>query len=165
MKHTFTLVFITSCFLISCIFHRDKPKVIDSIEFDESVDNIDFELCQEKLYQYFNDSKGLSFKGDKPALKKAFFGQYVNKNMIGESGLIRIRFIVNCLGQSDRFRLIGMNSDYEKKIFNSKISDQLLKITKNLNGWGIMKIDGKPVDYYQYLIFVIQDGNLINILP
>ena len=165
MKYYYILVLITFCFFSGCIFNKDKPIVIDSIEFDQSLDNPHFELCQDRVYQYFNDSKGLLFKGDKPALEEAFFGQYVDQNIIGESGLIRIRFVVNCMGKSDRFRLIGMNNNYEKKIFNSKISAQLLNITKNINGWGIMKIKGKPLDYYQYLIFVIEDGNLTNILP
>ena len=48
---------------------------------------------------------------------------------------------------------------------NKDISEQLLNITKSLDGWVIGKHEGKAYDYYQYLTFKIEDGELIEILP
>ena len=58
-----------------------------------------------------------------------------------------------------------MNENYEEEMFDAKITNQLLKITKSLKGWGIKKHKGKPINYYQYLIFVLQNGEITKILP
>ena len=165
MKYYILLLLTASYYLTACTAKVSIPKMVDSIEFDESIDNVDFKLCHKVPFQYFNDSKGILYDGDKPAIEDTFFRQYTNMVIIGESGLIRVRFLVNCLGESDRFRLLGMDNNYNEKIFDSKISDQILNISKKLRGWKPMKKNGESVDYYQYLIFVINDGNLIKILP
>lgn len=151
--------------LISCNSRRDAPKMVDTISFDETKDNPDFKLCNEYVIQYFNDSKGLTFKGEKPSLVDAFFNSYKAEKVSKETGLIRVRFVVNCKGEADRFRLLGMDTNYKEKIFDKRITNQLLKITKELKGWGVKEINGQPVDYYQYLIFVLKGGEITKILP
>ncbi|MGL4629975.1 MAG: hypothetical protein ACRCVT_02120 [Leadbetterella sp.] len=80
--------------------------------------------------------------------------------------MIRIRFIVNYKGQTDRFRLIAMDENYKEKVFASSITEQLVKITKSLKGWGLMKYDSTHTfDYYQYLIFKMENGQIKEILP
>ena len=162
MKSSFCFSIITCLFLTNCI---SKVEMVDSILFDKTKDNPNFKTCNEYIYQYFNDSKGLSYKGEKPALVRSFFNQYNTEMVDKESGLIRIRFVVNCKGETDRYRLIGIDNNYNEKIFDKKITDQLLNITKKLNGWEVKKIEGKAVDYYQYIIFVIKDGEITKILP
>ncbi len=142
------------------------PESVGDIEYNPEVDNHKFVLCNEKnIYQYFNDSNGLEYKGEKIVIDKIFHENYNNLNILGETGLIRIRFIVNCKGETDRFRVLGMDEYYGQKAFNKNITDQLLKITKGLSGWTPKKINGQEIDYYQYLIFKIVNGNLIEILP
>ena len=58
-----------------------------------------------------------------------------------------------------------MDNNFKETVFDPTITDQLLEITKSLKDWGSKEINGIPVDYYQYLIFVIKDGEIINILP
>ena len=70
---------------------------------------------------------------------------------------------MNCKGETDRFRILEMDENYKEKKFNEKITNQLLQISKNLKGWNPKVIQNHNVDYYQYLIFKIQDGNLIEI--
>ncbi|MDO5617131.1 MAG: hypothetical protein Q4G16_13115 [Cruoricaptor ignavus] len=143
------------------------PKNIGDIEFDSKTDNPNFKLCFEKyIFQYFDESNELQkLKGEKIELDKIFFDNYKNLNLAGESGLIRIRFIVNCKGEADRFRLLEMDENYKPKMFDKKISNKLLQITKNINLWNPKVIQNHNVDYYQYLIFKIKDGNLIEIMP
>lgn len=143
----------------------EKPETVDSIYFDKTVDDPDFKLCRPYVYQYFNDSKGLIFEGGKPLLVEAFSNQYNSGIVPKETGLVRIRFVVNCKGEADRFRLLGMDNDYKEKDFDKTITDQLLTITKSLKGWGVKELRGDSVDYYQYLIFSINDGIITKILP
>lgn len=145
---------------------NENMKMIGDIAYDSTVDKKDFMLCNRTyIYQYFNGLAGLQFEGEKIALIKIFMEQYKCHFIGGESGLIRIRFVVNCKGEIDRFRVIGMNEKYEIKNFDQYIVKQLLQITRNLKGWKIKTYENKEIDYYQYLIFKIENGQLKEILP
>ncbi|GIQ57694.1 hypothetical protein Flavo103_08300 [Flavobacterium collinsii] len=140
------------------------PNYVGDIEFNSEMDNKDFELCNSKhIYQYFNRGDGLVYEGDKLAIEKEFAEKYKSKIIKNETGLIRINFVVNCKGKTDRFRLISMNENYDEKVFVKSITEQLMSITKNLKGWEGKK--SKEIDYYQYLIFKIENGQLKEILP
>lgn len=165
----FMLIVLLNSLLFSCQAEKQASKYPDNIgdiQFNPATDKKDFNLCAEKyIFQYFNDSNGLQYKGEKPEIERLFFSQYKNQNIPDETGLIRIRFVVNCKGETDRFRMMGMDNQYLPKTFNNKITDQLMQITKSLNGWSPKKIQNHEVDYYQYLIFKIENGNLIEIMP
>ncbi|MFM9949254.1 MAG: hypothetical protein ACKV1O_15040 [Saprospiraceae bacterium] len=142
------------------------PRMVGDIAFDPKEDDPDFELCNEaKAKQYHNFNLGFQYKGEKQALKKVFTEAYRSKKMPGETGLIRIRFLVNCKGETGWFRIMGMNENYEPKTFDKSITKQLLQITKSLSGWKILPNEQAPEDYCQYLIFKLQDGQLIEIMP
>jgi hypothetical protein len=144
----------------------EYPNYIGDIEFNSEIDNKDFELCNAKhIFQYFNNSGGLEYEGEKLAIEKEFGEKYKSEITKNETGLIRINFVVNCKGKTDRFRLISMGENYEEKIFAKSITEQLMSITKNLKGWKGKKYKEKDIDYYQYLIFKIENGQLKEILP
>ena len=144
----------------------EYPNYVGDIEFNSEIDNKEFELCNSKhIFQYFNNSGGLEYEGEKLDIEKVFKENYKSEKINNETGLIRINFIVNCKGKTDRFRLISMDENYNEKLFLKSITDQLLAITKNLNGWKAKKIKERDIDYYQYLIFKIENGQLKEILP
>jgi len=153
----------------SCQIENNLSKYsrfIGDIDFDGKYDKQNFYLCSEKeIVQYHNDGNGLEYKGEKFALQAEILSKFKSVLDTSQNGLIRIRFIVNCKGETDRFRVISMDESYNEKQFNNKITDQLLSICKELQAWMPKKMDGKEVDYYQYLIFKFKDGNLIEILP
>lgn len=142
------------------------PNMVGDIAFNKETDKQNFELCFENhIFQYFNNSGGLEYEGEKLAIEKEFAEKYKSEIIENETGLIRIRFVVNCKGESDRFRLISMDENYNEKTFLKSITDQLLNISKNLKGWKTKKYKEKEIDYYQYLIFKIENGQLKEILP
>ena len=139
---------------------------IGDIKIDPERDNKDFHACYENyIFQYFNNGGGLEFEGEKIAIDHFFFKNYNPENTPKESGLIRIQFVVNCKGESGRFRILGMDPDYHEKTFDASITNQLLDICKNLKGWKTKTMHEHVVDYYQYLIFKIENGQLKEILP
>jgi len=142
---------------------KSYPRMVGDIEHDPKLDSNDFKLCygDERAYVGY----GLEYEGEKPALIKKFEENYKPINIKGETGLLRIRFIVNCKGETGRFRLIGMDQNYQEKTFDNKLTDQILSITKSLKGWKSKKDNGSKFDYYQYLIFKIEDGLIKEILP
>ena len=144
----------------------EYPNYVGDIEFNSEIDNKDFELCSSKhIYQYFNFGDGLVYEGEKLAIEKEFTEKYKSEIIKNETGLIRINFVVNCKGKTDRFRLISMDENYKDKVFVKSITEQLMGITKNLKGWKGKKYKEREIDYYQYLIFKIENGQLKEILP
>lgn len=158
-----------SAFICSCQSDKKSSKYlrhIGDIEYDGTMDKPDFFLCNEKdIIQYHNNSNGLEYKDEKQALQQEIFSNYTSVPDSSQNGLIRIRFVVNYRGETDRFRVIAMDEDYQEKQFREEVTEQLLLICKDLKGWLPKTMDGNDVDYYQYLIFKIYHGNLIEIMP
>lgn len=146
---------------------KEYSRWIGDIEKNPKIDNNTFEICntENRIMQYFNNSQGLEFYGEKTEILKKFKSEFIPSKKENQNGIIRIRFIVNCKGETGRFRIIEADNHYKEFHFDSKITNQLLKITKTLNGWIAKESRNKEIDYYQYLIFKMVDGNINEILP
>ena len=142
-----------------------RTRYVEDIPFNKEFDSFDFASCNGdgSIQQYFNNSKAIEYKGGKRAIIDSFKEWY--KPATRFSGLIRIRFIVNCKGESGRFRLLSMNYDYQEIEGPSSITNQLLLITKGLNAWSPKIYRNEAIDYYQYLSFKIKNGAIVKILP
>ena len=141
-------------------------QMVGDITHNPAMDDPSFTLCDEKnTKQYHNLNEEMQYEGEKYALDNVFATQFKHSAESKDSGMIRIRFLVNCKGQTGRFRMMCSGYDYKEKQFNSAITDQLMTITKSLNGWKILSDQRGPKDYYQYLIFKITDGQIKEILP
>ncbi|RZN82011.1 MAG: hypothetical protein EVB11_09965 [Winogradskyella sp.] len=172
-KQKIVILFFSAFILCILLLLRTAKKtshkivnVVGEIFTDSIIDNKDFKLCgeQDRIIQYYAFSEK-TYQGEKTAIKAHFHENYVcSKNNL-ESGYIRVRFIVNCKGVSGRFRLLESDLNYKPKIFSKKISNQLLKATESLKEWKSMTVKGIGRDYYQYLIFRIEKGQIIEILP
>jgi hypothetical protein len=141
------------------------PLQVGDIYFNHETDDPNFKLCDEnEVYQYYNFGKGLQYKGEKIRIYEHFKSGLTARHS-EESGFLTIRFIVNCQGKTGRFRIQGMDNNYVETTFSEKLTNQLLSLTKQLDGWAIRDFDGKAFDYYQYLTFKIEKGKLIEIMP
>jgi hypothetical protein len=139
---------------------------VGDTQYDPMLDNAEFRICHEDLVlQYYNFSSAIQYEGEKYAIEEVFEQQYDVDTILGESGYITIRFIVNCEGKTGWFRVEGVNDQYEIRKFNPEIVSKLLSITKSLAGWKLGVYDKRAYDYYQYLTFKIKDGQLIQIMP
>jgi len=165
-----TLIFILLITLYACGQTQknkaDYPLQVGDIYFDSKIDDPNFKLCDEdRVFQYYNFGKGLLYNGEKLKLNEHFIDGLKITEQKDESGFLTIRFIVNCEGKTGRYRVQGMNNDYKEKIFNKDLTNQLLSLTKQLDGWLVGEDEGKIFDYYQYLTFKIENGKLIEIMP
>lgn len=168
-----TIIFFISIIIMtqSCR-HQSIPKdsrylsMVGDIAHDPKLDDPNFTLCDENnTKQYHNLNEEMQYEDEKYALDQTFATQFKADPTIKDSGMIRIRFMVNCKGETGRFRLISSGYDYKEKQFNNAITDQLMTIMKNLKGWKILSDKRGPKDYYQYLIFKITDGQIKEIMP
>jgi hypothetical protein len=169
MKQLFFILLLLTT-LCSCEKPQEKdvsyPVQVGDIYFDSRLDDPAFKPCNEdRVLQYYNFGKGLLYKGEKIKINEHFQDGLKTQEQQDESGFLTIRFIVTCEGKTGRFRVQGMNNDYTEKAFNENLTNQLLRLTKQLDGWIVGEYEGKAYDYYQYLTFKIEQGELIEIMP
>lgn len=168
MKFTFPLA---SVFLLfwSCASQQEAtasypPNVGDS-QFDPTLDDKRFKVCNgQNVLQYYNFGKGVQFEGEKQKID-AHFAPMKKQKYGDDSGFITIRFIVNCEGKTGRYWIQSMNNDYQPDEFDKSLITKLLSSTQSLEGWKVGEFDGRRFDYYQHLIFKIENGRLIEIMP
>lgn len=172
MKHIFYYLGCIILFLqITACSPESAPPTkylrwVGDISHDPKIDKKNFQLCTPKaIKQYHNFSFGFLYKGEKIALENEIRSQYNEQHTANQSGWLRIRFVVNCHGETDRFRIIGMDNNKEAFTFDQSISEQLLSICKNLKGWLILPDNDAPQDYYIYLTFKLDNGKIKAILP
>lgn len=141
------------------------PNNIGDIKPDSLLDDATFRACRESnIPQYYSITSG--YKGEKPAIERYFKENFKKeKAWAKENGYLTIRFVVNCNGQTGRFRIQEMDPDYQPKKFPETLSAHLLQLTKQLDGWLPGKNENIPYDYYQYLTFAITNGEITRIMP
>jgi len=163
-RHT-TLALLT--FLIAC--QTDNYKSVGDIPHDNSLDETEFKVCNEnRIKQYYvrrSSDTAPSYKGEKGGMENEILSKYTNPENSSESGYLTIRFLVNCKGEAGRFRMEEMDFNYKSKKFDKNISNQLLNIVKDLDGWIPRHRGETTYDYYQYLTFKIEQGQITKILP
>lgn len=145
------------------------PDTVGDIAFDEKLDEAGFKKCgalKDKPFslQYYNVSQQFDYKGEKIAIEE----KLKKENISSEkkiNGYITVRFLVNCEGKTGLFRLKHMDSDLKDVVLNEELENKLLKFTKSLNGWMPKEIEGLKIDYYQYLTYKIEDGQVSEVLP
>ena len=103
-------------------------------------------------------------------LKRLFERYYQTAQKPGESGLIRIEFVVNCEGERGLFHLSGFDEAYQCKDFDPQITRQLLTICRNhvptdLSSFVTDQPGRTPQDQGVSLTFQLKDGHLIDIFP
>jgi len=141
------------------------PRMVGDIAYDSALDDPQFKICNDDVFkQYFNFVKGAVYIDEKPSLVKKFKAEYQPVKS-DQSGLLRVRFIVNCEGQAGRFRLLMMDNNYNPTEFADDIVNQILSIVKKQERWALLPNENNPENYYQYLIFKIREGKIIEILP
>jgi hypothetical protein len=146
--------------------HSQIPNQVGDTFFDKDLDDPHFKVCNpERVYQYYNFSKGLQYTGEKTTINNHFRTGFKPKERYSDSGFLTIRFIVNCEGKTGWFRVQGMDNAYHKKNFTPSLVDEILTLTKKLDGWIPGDIENTRVGYYQYLTFKFENGNLIEIMP
>ena len=143
---------------------RDN-QAVGYIPHDPALDKRDFKLCGGTIQQYYAVDGGhqggrkrlLGLLAQQPALQGA--------RSASESGYITVRFVVNCEGETDRFRVLQIDKSYQPTEFHSELVEDLLSFSKRLTDWLPAEYQGNHYDYYQYLTFKITDGKVVDILP
>ena len=163
LKMRFELLVLAAIFFISC---SNSYNNVGDIAFDPATDNSDFKVCNEnRILQYYNFGKGLMYHGEKFEILEHLNQHFKASEAPEINGYLTVRFIVNCNGETGRFRTSEMDLNYQEIQFDQDLKGQLLELTKELNKWQIGKREDSSFDYYQYLTYKIEGGQLTDIMP
>ncbi|GAB3732945.1 hypothetical protein GCM10028816_31530 [Spirosoma lituiforme] len=87
----------------------------------------------------------------------------------GQSGLVKVQFVVNCEGEQGQLAIRGFGEDYCPKLFDSRITNQLRAICQNHIGTDPTFRQPKPTDPSHdvsiVITFRLTDGRITDILP
>jgi len=124
----------------------------------------DFKLCSGNTRPYYYPA--LEYKEGFYKIKKYLYDNYHKVESFNNSGIVKIRFHVNCKGQPGNYTLETYSLDYKNMIVDSVITNQLLKLTKDLKEWiPALDEDGNFVNSHKFFAFKLVDGELKDILP
>jgi hypothetical protein len=95
----------------------------------------------------------------------------INKKLVfypdSVNGYITIRFIVNCVGETNNFEVFQTDNFYQPTLFDQLYVEQFLSFVKSLTQWKIaIYRDGKTkLSYYGYFTFKIEKGIVTETIP
>jgi hypothetical protein len=138
---------------------------VGDIFFGKAIDDSSFLICDSsRVFQYYNTDS--YFLNHKDSFRIYFLTHFIPApDTPGQSGYITIKFIINCEGATGRFRMTEMDSTYQPRNFDKRISGQLLSLVKSLRDWNPARYKGKNYDSYQYITFRIRNGRITTISP
>lgn len=144
----------------------ELPANVGDIAYNAKTDRPDFFLCdQGPIYWYYNVKA--SYEGGKPAIRQILLKHYLYKPTYRAiTGWITISFVINCKGETDRFRTTQLDENYQKTSFPDFFTRQFEQGVRALNNWvpGTLH-GGLPANSYYYLTFRINDGKFIDFTP
>lgn len=125
--------------------------------------NKDFELCGNgRLIGFYQSAAPKIYKGTKLMFRKSILSNFKN-NGFKDSGMLNLRFHINCNGQVGNIEINELNNDFEKTDFTQGLVDQIIKLVSQKAHWETFA--GGDHNYYMYLNFKIEDGDIIEIIP
>jgi hypothetical protein len=132
---------------------------VGDIVFDPRTDDQKFQLCNPgRVFQGYQ----LKTKMDETSIMvaKELRAKFkTNDAWKNENGIIRVRFVVNCSGVADRFRILGMSFDLKEKQFSEDLAAHVIGIAKSIQ-WPARRAWQQTVDYYYHFSIHIVDGEL-----
>lgn len=160
-------IILISFLAIGC--QSEKFKDVGNIPYNKDIDSSEFVICDEDLIKEYyvrrSSDTPPNYLGEKRGMEKEILKAYSKPDDLDQDGYITIRFIVNCKGETGRFRIEEMDNNFKPMKFDERITNQLFLIVKELSGWVPRSNGDKSFDFYQYLTFKIQNGHINKILP
>ena len=152
--------FICAALLTAWVYVKLTHQVGD-ITFERNQDSNEFKLCNgDNIFQYY--SIDTDYVGGKRAIKEKLQNQFSN-TLLTETGLLTIRFILNCEGDTGRFRAKMIDSSLRDiDISNYDLSPLFLAITE-LQEWNVGTISNEPQNSYYQISFKLNKGQLIDV--
>lgn len=145
--------------------HFHVKEKIGWIPFDKSIDNSNFKVCDElNIEEYYQVNP--SYEEGMPSIRKYISAhQKELETLCEKDGYVIVRFVINCQGQTDRYRSKFMSLAYiDENTVNAELQKKIIQLTRDMGNWTPGKYDGKTYDCYQNLKFLFKNSKLVDIL-
>lgn len=164
---TFSLILFTGFFFTSCGSEKKEqltavaeiaqyPDHVGDIAPDPELDDPEFQPCREsRIPQYY--ALGANFRIPNKQLMD-HFGTIDTTDKTG-TGYFTIRFIVNCQGKIGRLREQSMTTGYQETALDAELRQAIRDKLLEFSQWPTGR------DFYQYLTFKIEQGQIREVLP
>ncbi|WP_139135140.1 hypothetical protein [Roseivirga sp. 4D4] len=153
------MIALVSCDVSSASDKKTYPDQFGEIAFDAALDDPGFQLCDSS--QMVHSRVSLNYSGGRKRIEELCKQQVnVGGNAYAFNGYILIRFLVNCKGESDRFRIETLDEGF----MPIECPDGLVSLVENavrsLNEWVISKPENVGKDHSKYLNFKMVNGRV-----
>lgn len=123
-----------------------------------------FKRCSEKLpVGFYHSSAPYIYKGGKPNFRR-FVQTNFSDNNFTDDGYLNFRFLIDCNGEIGDVETNQLNTNLEITALNGNLVNQLSKLTLRKENWN--SLETREVrDLYMYIIYKIENGQIVEILP
>lgn len=141
------------------------PNYVGYINQETAALNNIYELCDaESIYYVHHGASEEGYAVNKKQFRDVILANYKNENYT-DSGYLNFRFLISCEGNAGWFETIQVDTDYNSTHFSKELVLQLRGLTAQSENWNIISIENNPVDYYMFVSYKLQDGEITEILP
>ncbi len=150
---------ITGCGANNSEKANDYPVQFGEIAFDESQDHSDFKLCNSQDMVHSRTS--LNYKGGRKRIEKLCM-EMINgsENVYSYNGYVLVRFLVNCNGQSGRFRIETLDDGFNQQECPEGLASLVEYAVRSLDEWVVETPGNVGKDHSKYLNFKIINGQV-----
>lgn len=152
-----------------CRIAAEPFRLVRNLAHGDSCRPSGFQTCDNCFRQLWAES--MLTRGQKRYdIVQLFTKYYQPIKQAGESGLVRIQFVVNCAGERGPTEINGFDEDYCPRKFDSRITGQLVTICREhlATDQSIRQLDSTRDlfrDAFISLTFRFKDGRITDILP
>lgn len=123
----------------------------------------DFSLCgNEELIGYYHSAAPKIYRGTKHRFREFVLSSFQNKGFDG-SGYLNLRFHVNCKGQVGNLEVNQLDDNFHKQSLSIDMVDQIVGLISHAENWDTFAAG--DYNYYMYLNFKIENGDITEIIP
>ena len=123
-----------------------------------------FERCSNNHLRGYYSSVGFNVFDNSKAHFRQFIQSNFNSKRYDDSGMLNLRFIINCKGEVGDMEVNQLNKDYQITKLNNDLVEEIIQLTVEKENW-VISNNKSDNDKYMYLIFKIEDGKIVEILP
>ncbi|WP_281541996.1 hypothetical protein [Maribacter aestuarii] len=123
-----------------------------------------FKRCSDKLpIGFYHSSASNIYKGGKPTFRKLIESSF-SKEKYNDSGFLNFRFLIDCNGNIGDIETNELDVDLNPTKLDSNLVQELYKLSFIKENWNLVEAK-EPRDMYMYLIYKIEDGKVVEIIP
>lgn len=123
-----------------------------------------FERCNDHRPRGYYSSVGFNSFDNNKAHFKRFIQSNLNSERYTDSGMLNLRFIINCKGEVGDMEVNQLNKNYQLTKLNGDLVEEIIQLTVKKENW-VISNNNSDNDKYMYLIFRLEDGKIVEILP